>query len=140
MLDIKYVREHADDVRENIKRKFQDKKLPLVDEVIELDKKIRELKTEGDTLRQERNATSDNIGALFREKKVDEANEMKARVVEINEKIGDAMADLFQIINIFLIIFTAVLLYRNKIWKSQKKYLIFYAVIIICFLAVLLIR
>ncbi|WP_296845011.1 hypothetical protein [uncultured Methanobrevibacter sp.] len=50
------------------------------------------------------------------------------------------MVDLFQIINILLIIFTAVLLYRNKIWKSQKKYLIFYAVIIICFLAVLLIR
>ena len=70
MLDIKYVREHADDVRENIKKKFQDTKLPLVDEVIELDKKIRELKTEGDALRQERNTTSDAIGALFREKKI----------------------------------------------------------------------
>ena len=81
MLDIRYVREHADEVRENIKKKFQDKKLPLVDEVIELDKKIRELKTQGDVLRQERNTTSDAIGGLFREKKIDEANAKKARVV-----------------------------------------------------------
>ena len=87
MLDIKYVREHADDVRENIKKKFQDRKLPLVDEVIELDKKIRELKTEGDALRQERNTSSDAIGALFREKKMEDANAKKARVVEINEKL-----------------------------------------------------
>ena len=68
MLDIKYVREHAEEVKENIRKKFQDKKLPLVDEVIELDKKIRELKVQGDELRQERNATSDSIGALFRKK------------------------------------------------------------------------
>ena len=87
MLDIKYVREHADEVKENIKKKFQDKKLPLVDEVIELDKKIRELKVQGDELRQERNATSDAIGALFREKKVEEANQKKARVVEINDNL-----------------------------------------------------
>ena len=89
MLDIKFVREHSEEVKENIKKKFQDKKLPLVDEVIELDKRIRELKTEGDLLRQERNTTSDEIGALFREKKVDEANAKKTRVVEINEKLVD---------------------------------------------------
>ncbi len=87
MLDIKFVREHADEVKENIKKKFQDKKLPLVDEVIELDKKIRELKAEGDVLRQERNTTSAEIGGLMRDKKIDEANEKKARVVEINEKL-----------------------------------------------------
>ena len=89
MLDIKYVREHADDVKDNIKKKFQDKKLPLVDEVIELDKKIRELKAQGDVLRQERNTTSDEIGALFREKKIDEANAKKDRVVEINKSLVD---------------------------------------------------
>ena len=89
MLDIKFVRENSEKVKENIKKKFQDQKLPLVDEVIELDKKIRELKIEGDSLRQERNSTSDEIGALFREKKVDEANEKKARVVEINTKLTD---------------------------------------------------
>ena len=87
MLDIKFVRENKDKVKENIKKKFQDEKLPLVDEVIELDQKIRELKMTGDSLRQERNATSDEIGALFRDKKVDEANAKKQRVVEINNQL-----------------------------------------------------
>ena len=87
MLDIKFVRENKDIVKENIKKKFQDEKLPLVDEVVELDQRIRELKSNGDTLRQERNATSDEIGVLFREKKVDEANAKKQRVVEINGQL-----------------------------------------------------
>ena len=89
MLDIKFVRENPDKVKENIKKKFQDKKLALVDEVIELDKRVRELKAEGDTLRQQRNTVSDEIGSLFREKRVDEANEKKQAVVEINEKLVD---------------------------------------------------
>ena len=55
MLDIKFVRENPEKVKENIRKKFQDKKLGLVDEVIELDRRIRELKTNGDVLRQERN-------------------------------------------------------------------------------------
>ena len=89
MLDIKFVRENKDKVKENIKKKFQDEKLPLVDEVVELDAKIRDLKQKGDALRQERNTTSDEIGALFREKKTDEANEKKQRVVEINGQLAD---------------------------------------------------
>ena len=89
MLDIKFVRENPDKVKENIKKKFQDKKLPLVDEVILLDKEIRELKVEGDNLRQERNETSNAIGALMREKKIDDAQEKKNRVKEINEKLVD---------------------------------------------------
>ena len=89
MLDIKFVRENPEKVKENIKKKFQDKKLPLVDEVIELDKRVRELKAEGDTLRQQRNTVSDEIGSLFREKRVDEANEKKQVVVDINEKLVD---------------------------------------------------
>ena len=89
MLDIKFVRENPDKVKENIKKKFQDKKLPLVDEVIDLDKRVRELKAEGDTLRQTRNTVSDEIGALFREKRVDEANAKKEEVVQINEKLVD---------------------------------------------------
>ena len=87
MLDIKFVRENKDIVKENIKKKFQDEKLPLVDEVIELDRRIRELKVEGDNLRQERNSVSNEIGALMREKKKDEAESKKVRVVEINEKL-----------------------------------------------------
>ena len=89
MLDIKFVRENPEKVKGNIKKKFQDKKLPLVDEVIELDKRVRELKAEGDTLRQQRNTVSDEIGSLFREKRVDEANEKKQVVVDINEKLVD---------------------------------------------------
>ena len=69
MIDIKLIRTNPELVKENIRKKFQDEKLPLVDEVIELDKKIREYKAEGDSLRQERNTTSDEIGALFRAKK-----------------------------------------------------------------------
>ena len=87
MLDIKFVRENKEIVKENIQKKFQDEKLPLVDEVIELDKKIRELKQEGDNLRQERNSVSDAIGLLMREKKIDEANSNKEKVVEINKKL-----------------------------------------------------
>ncbi len=87
MLDIKFIRENPEIVKENIKKKFQDKKLPLVDEVIELDAEIRKLKQEGDALRQERNVSSQNIGKLMREKKVEEANTAKANVVKINEKL-----------------------------------------------------
>ena len=87
MLDIKFVRENKELVKENIKKKFQDQKLPLVDEVVELDERIRNLKQTGDSLRQERNKTSDEIGVLFREKKQEEANLKKQQVVEINEKL-----------------------------------------------------
>ena len=89
MLDIKFVRENKELVKENIKKKFQDEKLPLVDEVVELDKKIRQLKLDGDTLRQERNATSSEIGLLMRDKKIEEAEEKKKRVSEINGKLTD---------------------------------------------------
>ena len=87
MLDIKFVRENKELVKENIKKKFQDQKLPLVDEVVELDERIRNLKQTGDSLRQERNKTSDEIGVLFREKKQEEANLKKQQVVEINERL-----------------------------------------------------
>ncbi|MBR4111003.1 MAG: serine--tRNA ligase [Clostridia bacterium] len=87
MIDIKFLRENPDVVRENIKKKFQDKKLPLVDEVIELDKELREMRLKGDTLRADRNSISSNIGNLMREKKVEEANELKAKVSEINEML-----------------------------------------------------
>ena len=68
MLDIKFVRENPEVVKENIRKKFQDEKLPLVDEVIALDIKIREIKTKGDQLRSERNSTSKMIGMLMGQK------------------------------------------------------------------------
>ena len=87
MIDINLIRENRELVKENIKKKFQDHKLPLVDEVICLDKKIRDLKLEGDNLRQLRNTKSGEIGALMRDKKVDEANSIKEEVVKINERL-----------------------------------------------------
>ncbi len=87
MLDIKFVRENSEIVKENIKKKFQDHKLPLVDEVIELDKKIRDLKLEGDNLRQDRNNKSSEIGSLMRDKKIEEANKIKDDVKKINDRL-----------------------------------------------------
>ena len=87
MLDIKFIRENKELVKQNIKNKFQDQKLPLVDEVVELDEKIRSLKLEGDNLRGDRNSTSALIGQLMRDGKREEANQTKQRVVEINEKL-----------------------------------------------------
>ncbi len=88
MLDIKFVRENSDLVKENIKKKFQDDKLPLVDEVINLDKEYREIKTKLDELRSERNKKSGEIGLLMKDKKVDEANKVKEDVKRINDEIA----------------------------------------------------
>ena len=93
MIDIKFLRANPDIVKENIKKKFQDQKLPLVDEAIELDIKIREVKTEGDTLRTRRNMASGEIGKLMREKRVEEANAMKEEVKLINEKLVELEAN-----------------------------------------------
>ena len=87
MLDIKFVRENEEIVKENIKKKFQDKKLPLVDEVIEIDEKKRALQLEGDNLRKNRNTISNEIGLFMRDKKIEEANRKKEEVKEINEKL-----------------------------------------------------
>ena len=92
MLDIKFVRENPDLVKENIKKKFQDAKLPLVDEVLELDKVLRDARVKGDELRAERNSKSQEVGNLMREKKIDEANTIKAKVSEINKELEDIEA------------------------------------------------
>ena len=89
MIDIKLIRENRDLVKENIKKKFQDEKLPLVDEVYELDLRYRECKSKGDNLRSEKNNISSSIGALMRDKKVDEAEAAKSKVVEIQKEIED---------------------------------------------------
>ena len=74
MLDIKFVRANPDAVKENIKKKFQDEKLVLVDEVLEFDQQYREAKTKADSLRGERNALSKQIGGLMAQGKKDEAD------------------------------------------------------------------
>ena len=87
MIDINIIRNNPELVKENIKKKFQDQKLGYVDEVISLDKQIRSLKQEGDNLRSMRNTLSSQIGALMREKRIEEANEIKAQVVKNNDRI-----------------------------------------------------
>ena len=71
MIDINLIRTNKELVKENIRKKFQDQKLPLVDEVEEMDKKLRAIKKEGDELRASRNALSSKIGLLMREKKIE---------------------------------------------------------------------
>ena len=87
MLDIKFVRENPDVVKENIKKKYQEEKLELVDKVIELDKKSRELKANGDNLRSERKKISDEIGILFKNGKKEEAEMAKSKVTDINNQL-----------------------------------------------------
>ena len=88
MIDIALLRAQPELVRENIKKKFQEHKLPLVDEALALDTRRRALQTEGDALRASRNALSKQIGILMREKKVDEANAVKAQVTADAERLA----------------------------------------------------
>ncbi|MBP5210181.1 MAG: serine--tRNA ligase, partial [Clostridia bacterium] len=92
MIDIKFLRDNPDLVKENIKKKFQDEKLPLVDEVIELDRQSRAAKGEADALRAERNQCSKAIGALMAQKKTEEAAEMKRRVTESAARLAELEA------------------------------------------------
>ena len=92
MLDIKFVRANPDAVKENIRKKFQDEKLPLVDEVIAFDEEYREAKTKADTLRGERNALSKQIGGLMAQGKKDEAEQVKARAAEMGKEIEELEA------------------------------------------------
>lgn len=87
MLDIKFLRNNPDVVKQNIKNKFQDEKLPLVDEVIELDHRNREIKQEVEALRAEKNKASKQIGAMMAQKKLDEAEALKKKVAESGGRI-----------------------------------------------------
>ena len=89
MIDIKFLRENPEVVKENIRKKFQDSKLPLVDEVIEFDKKSRAVKQEADQLRANRNKFSKQIGALYGQGKKEEAEEMKKLVTEQGDRLAE---------------------------------------------------
>ena len=94
MLDIRFIRENPELVRENIKKKFQDVKLPLVDEVLELDEKLRAAKTEANELRANRNALSKKIGMLMGQAKKDpskleEAEDVKAEVAREAARLAE---------------------------------------------------
>ena len=88
MLDIKFVRTNPEAVKENIKKKFQDEKLPLVDEVIKMDEELRAAKTRGDELRANRNAVSREIGGLMKAGKKEEAELAKKKVSEMADELA----------------------------------------------------
>ena len=92
MIDIKFLRQNPDVVKENIKKKFQDEKLPLVDEVIALDEELRKTMVQADQLRAQRNTMSSQIGALMREKKIEEANKVKQEVADIAKMLPELEA------------------------------------------------
>ena len=97
MIDIKLIRENREVVKENIKKKFQDEKLPLVDEVYDLDKRVREVQVKADGLKAEKNKLSGEIGKLMKDGKKEEAEEIKKKVAETAEDIKsleDEQADL----------------------------------------------
>ena len=87
MIDIKLIRENPELVKENIKKKFQDEKLPMVDEVAEFDKEVRAVKAKGDALRSDRNKMSKEIGLLMRDGKKEEAEQVKAKVKEMGDEM-----------------------------------------------------
>ena len=89
MIDIKFLRENPEVVKENIRKKFQDEKLPLVDEVIELDQKKRDAQQEADSLRANRNKISKEIGALMGQGKKEEAEEAKKKVAEFANRLSE---------------------------------------------------
>lgn len=89
MIDIKLIRENSELVKENIRKKFQDEKVVLVDQVRDLDEKFRNIKVEADNLRKLRNQNSDKIGLLMREGKKEEANNIKGEVSKLNENLVD---------------------------------------------------
>ena len=87
MIDIKLIRENKDLVKENIKKKFQDEKLPIVDEVFNLDKRVREVQVKVDTLKAEKNKLSGEIGKLMKDGKKDEAEKIKKKVSKSQDEI-----------------------------------------------------
>ena len=89
MLDLKFLRENPDIVKENIRKKFQDHKIPMVDEVIELDVESRKTKQEADSLRANRKAVSKQIGGLMAQGKKDEAEALKVQVTKDAERLAE---------------------------------------------------
>ena len=89
MIDIKYIREDKEKVKENIRKKFQDEKLEIVDEIEKLDKEYRDIKKQGDDLRALKNSKSSLIGTLMREQKKDEAEKIKLEISEYGKKIEE---------------------------------------------------
>ena len=129
MLDLKFVRENPELVKENIIKKFQNEKLVLVDEVLVLDKAIRALKQETEVLRAKRNQDSQKIGQLMREKQIEEATKMRQEVSSINERITvieKELAEKEQELKKRMMVIPNIMIHRFqsvkmtvKMWKSN---------------------
>ena len=124
MIDIKLIRENKDLVKENIKKKFQDKKLPLVDEVYELDIKCREAKGKGDELRALKNEKSALIGALMRDGKKEEAEKVKAEVSKYGneiERLGKEEEELREKIHAYMMVIPNIMDPSVPIGEDDSK-------------------
>ena len=95
MLDLRFVRENPEIVKQNIRNKFQDRKLVLVDEVLELDKKNREVMREAEDLRANRNKLSKQIGGLMKQGKKEEAEEVKRQVSESAARLAELTGSMY---------------------------------------------
>ncbi len=124
MLDIKFIRENKDIVKENIKKKFQDEKLPLVDEVYNLDTEYRNARVKADTLRGNKNKMSSKIGELMRDKKIDEANKIKSEVSSMQSEIESLEAkevELEEKINKIMMVIPNIIDESVPIGKDDKE-------------------
>ena len=124
MIDINLIRENADLVKENIKKKFQDEKLPLVDEVYNLDTEYRNARVKADTLRGNKNKMSSKIGELMRDKKIDEANKIKSEVSSMQSEIESLEAkevELEEKINKIMMVIPNIIDESVPIGKDDKE-------------------
>ena len=124
MIDIKLIRENKDLVKENIKKKFQDEKLPLVDEVYNLDTEYREARVKADTLRGNKNKMSSKIGELMRDKKIDEVNKIKSEVSSMQSEIESLEAkevELEEKINKIMMVIPNIIDESVPIGKDDKE-------------------
>ena len=124
MIDIKLIRENKELVKENIKKKFQDEKLPLVDEVYNLDTEYRNARVKADTLRGNKNKMSSKIGELMRDKKIDEANKIKSEVSSMQSEIESLEAkevELEEKINKIMMVIPNIIDESVPIGKDDKE-------------------
>ena len=124
MIDIKLIRENPNLVKENIKKKFQDEKLPLVDEVYNLDTEYRNARVKADTLRGNKNKMSSKIGELMRDKKIDEANKIKSEVSSMQSEIESLEAkevELEEKINKIMMVIPNIIDESVPIGKDDKE-------------------
>ena len=124
MIDIKLIRENKDLVKENIKKKFQDEKLPLVDEVYNLDTEYRNARVKADTLRGNKNKMSSKIGELMRDKKIDKANKIKSEVSSMQSEIESLEAkevELEEKINKIMMVIPNIIDESVPIGKDDKE-------------------